>query len=91
MRTREPALWIASASALLALLVGYGILDLERADLWKGLLVAVVPLLQGWLTRSQVMPVEKLRDAGLSPELVDQVSNSPNHTFDVVKSFGPRG
>lgn len=54
----------AVVSAVLALLVGYGIMDSWHASLWSGLAFAVLPLAQGWVTRSLVVPVAKLRRAG---------------------------
>jgi hypothetical protein len=63
---REPALAAGFVAALIALAVAYGILDLERARLWKALAVAALPLLQAWWTRQKVVPVAKVHDAGIS-------------------------
>lgn len=54
----------AVVSALLALLVGYGILTEARATLWSALALAVLPLAQGWVTRSLVVPLSRLRGKG---------------------------
>lgn len=60
----EPAMTSAVISAVLGLLVGYGILTEARASLWSALAFAVLPLAQGWVTRSLVVPLSKLRSQG---------------------------
>jgi hypothetical protein len=64
---REPALMAGGVvSTIVALAVAYGLLDLDKAELWKALAISILPLLQAWWTRQQVVPVSKVHDAGIS-------------------------
>lgn len=74
----EPAAAFGIVGAVIALLVSYGVLDASRASLWSAFLVAIVPLAQGWITRRYVMPVEKIKDAGISPESITQRAEVAN-------------
>lgn len=47
----EPAALIGLITAALALLVVYGVLDLQKAGAWEAVLIAAVPLAQGLVTR----------------------------------------
>jgi len=67
----EPGLVTGTAvGAVLALLVGYGVLDTEKAGLWGAVLAFVVPVAQGSISRLFTMSLAKLRDAGVHPESV---------------------
>lgn len=66
----EPAAALGVVGAIIALLVAYGLMDANKAPMWSALAVAVVPLVQAWVTRHLVMPVSKIRDAGLSPQQI---------------------
>lgn len=68
----EPARVIAFVSAALALAVGYGLLDDAQSRLWASLATAVIMLAQGEITRSQVVPASKVRDAGITPEEINE-------------------
>lgn len=89
MNTREPALWIGAIAAVFALLVGYG-LDPIVANLWKALAIALIPVAQAVLTRSQVTPTSKLDDAGISTAQLDVVADDPTRSFKVVAQPAPR-
>ena len=52
---REPALLVAALSALLALLIGFGV---PVTPVQFGLIMAAISAVAGWVTRSQVTPVE---------------------------------
>lgn len=64
----EPLRVRAVVGAVLALLVGYGLLTADKAGLWSGVLLAllaVIPLGQGESSRAQAVPLAKIEDAGL--------------------------
>jgi hypothetical protein len=82
---REPAM-IAAVVAAIALLVGYSILTPEQGELWKGVILALLPLFAGLFTRSQVAPMSKLTDAGISAEQLNAVADNPDKSFQVVNS-----
>jgi hypothetical protein len=86
---REPAL-IAAVAAAIALLVGYSILTPEQGELWKGVILALLPLVAGVFTRSQVTPTSKLDDAGISAAQLNAVADDPNRSFKVVAQPAPR-
>lgn len=66
----EPAAIIGLLTAVLALLVAYGLLDLERAGAWEALLIVAVPLAQGLVTRFFVWcPRSVERATGTTPFL----------------------
>lgn len=68
----EPNLTAGGAmGAIMALLVYYDVLDLEAASLWTVALVAIAPVVQGWIARFFTTPTAKLQDAGIPPEHVD--------------------
>lgn len=56
--------------AALALLVAYGVVGEAKATLWGTFLTMLIPVVQGWTTRHFVMPVSKIKDAGLAPETI---------------------
>lgn len=37
-------MWITLGSALLTLLIGYGVMTTEEAEAWRGVMIAAVPL-----------------------------------------------
>jgi len=74
----EPAMVTGAFTAAIALLVGYGLLDLKRAGLWEALVVALLPLAQAFFTRQQVVPVQKIEDAGMSVRDINlKAGNAP--------------
>lgn len=69
----EPAIK-AMIIAAVALLVAKGVIHGEHADEWTVIVesiftVIVLPVVGYWI-RSKVMPVETIKDAGLSPDVV---------------------
>lgn len=64
----EPARVRAAISAVLSVMVAYGLLTSDKAGLWSGVLVALIGLInigQGETTRAQAVPLAKIEDAGL--------------------------
>jgi hypothetical protein len=63
---KEPALLYGILSAILALAVAYGFIGSDTVDLWEALFVAVIPIVQALFTRSKVVPVATVNEAGLT-------------------------
>lgn len=74
---REPALVYGALGAFFALLTGYGIIEGDKSELWKAFVVALVPLLQAFLTRAEVMPVATINAAGLTSRNVKLMAEDP--------------
>ena len=76
---KEPAVTIGAAvAAVMALLVYYGVLDIEGAGVWSTvLLVVVVPLAQALLTRMGVFSPNTIREAGFDPQSVKERAADP--------------
>ena len=62
---REPALVLGLIQAAIVLFMAFG-LDLSTEQV--GAIMAFVNILLAVITRSQVTPVEKLKDAGINPK-----------------------
>lgn len=63
-------------SAVLALLVAYGVLDTAKAGLWAVVLAATIPTLQALATRAFTVSVAKLRDAGQHMGSIDAAAHA---------------
>jgi hypothetical protein len=77
---KEPALTSGvGVAAIMALLVYYGVLDLEGAGLWTTVLTVVgVPLVQAIFTRFHVFSENTIREAGLDPAAVVRRADDPS-------------
>lgn len=75
---KEPAAVGGVLSALVVVGVSYGVLNQQQAGAWSGVVAAVVILLNVIWTRSQVMPVKTITDAGLNPEAVKANADNPS-------------
>lgn len=67
---KEPALIIGFITAILSLLIIYGVLDAEQAAAWGAVVAALIPLAQALITRSFVFSPNTIEDAGHDPENV---------------------
>jgi len=59
-----------AVSAILALLVYYGILDVQGASLWGSLAVILLPGASSFVVRIFTMATHKIKDAGHDPEVI---------------------
>lgn len=80
---KEPALTAgAVGAAVIALLLSYRLVNAQQAAAWSSLLTMalsiLVPLLQAWWTRRKVMPVATIKEAGLSPDAVNEAASDPS-------------
>lgn len=70
---REPVL---IASALIAIVQGVWMIAANDATIsligWEAWLVPVLTMIGGWIGRRKVMPVETIKEAGLSPRAVKE-------------------
>lgn len=75
----EPAVTVATGvSALMALLVYYGVLDVQGAGVWTTFgIVVIIPFLQALITRMHVFSENTIRDAGLDPAAVEERASDP--------------
>ena len=81
MRTllrKEPALFSAAVTALLALLFAYGLVTQEQVAAWGGFAMAALAIAQGVFTRSQVYSENTIREAGLTPKILEERQENPN-------------
>lgn len=76
MINREPALLFAFSAAVFALIGAYGLVDEGKLKLWEALFIAGIPVIQGFLTRAQVMPVATINEAGLTSRSVHDLADN---------------
>lgn len=70
---KEPALIIGFITAILSLLIIYGVLNAEQAAAWGAVVAALIPLAQGLITRRFVFSENTIEKAGIAPEeIVEQ-------------------
>lgn len=81
---REPALVLGLVAAVIGVLLVYGIVDEKQATAWSAFAAAVIPIAQAVVTRHLVVPVSKVRDAGLEPSQLTAVADDPNKKLFVA-------
>lgn len=72
---KEPAVLIA---AIMAIVQGIWIFVSGNTEVSLDWLMPVLTLAVGFITRSKVMPVETIRDAGMTPAEVNELAADPN-------------
>jgi len=83
----EPNLLTGTAvGAVLALLVGYDVLDMEKAGLWGAVLAFVVPIVQGSISRLFTTSTAKLRDANIHPDTVNAAAHATRRRRHAAKA-----
>ena len=75
---REPAVAVGLVTAFLGVLLVYGVLDEKQAAAWGAFLFALIPVVQGVVTRFFVMPVAVVKEAGYDPACVNERADDPN-------------
>lgn len=76
---KEPAMVAGFVTAVVGLLVVYGILDERQAAAWTAVLVVVggSPIVQGLVTRFLVFSPNTLEEAGFDPKEVQERADDP--------------
>lgn len=82
---REPAVAVGLVTAFLGVLLVYGVLDEKQAAAWGTFLLALIPVVQGIVTRFFVMPTATVKDAGYDPDCIAERADDP----DVAPFKGP--
>lgn len=77
MIRQEPALLTGAVTAAIGLLFVYGLLDERQASAWTQMLVALLPILSGAVTRFLVFAPRTLEKAGLHPSEVQERAKDP--------------
>jgi hypothetical protein len=78
MFNKEPAAFAGVLSAASVLIVSYGLMTQEEVGMWAGLVLALIPLIQGFWTRDKVVPVDTIKEAGLTPEVIKERAEDPS-------------
>lgn len=74
---KEPALLVGIFTAVLSLLVVFGVLDEKQSAAVLAVIVAAAPILQGIVTRQFVFSPHTIKEAGLNPEDVVERAQDP--------------
>jgi hypothetical protein len=75
---KEPAAVAGIITAVVALLVSYGVFDDTKARSWETLaLILIPPIAQAVITRQSVFSPHTIEQAGLSPEAVQERASDP--------------